>query len=227
MAVRRAQLIVFEGPEGAGKTTQLRRLADRLASEGVETVDVREPGGTPLGDSIRALLLDAGRQISPSAEALLFMASRAELVARRIDPLLARGVVVLMDRFFLSTYAYQIAGRGLRESEVRAANALAAGAVVPALTLVIDVPAAEGMARANARGAQDRMESSGDEFHLRVERAFAAFLDPEWQGAHPECGLIVRVDGCGSEDEVHSRVVQTLAQNLPLSFGMLAMDATR
>lgn len=217
-------LIVFEGPEGAGKTTQLQKLASRLAAAGLESVVLREPGGTPLGDAIRGLLLDAGRVISPAAEALLFMASRAELVEREIDPLLGRGVVVLMDRFFLSTYAYQIAGRGLPEPQVRQANSLAVGGLVPSLTLVIEIPANVGMARADARGVRDRMEILGDEFHSRVESAFAEFTSADWQRQHPECGRIVSVDGRGSEDEVHARVVESLALNLPDAFSMLAMD---
>jgi len=217
-------LIVFEGPEGAGKTTQLRRLARSLTTAGMDVATLREPGGTPLGDAIRGLLLDAGRQITPAAEALLFMASRAELARTEIDPLLDRGVVVLMDRFFLSTYAYQIAGRGLPEPQVRAANSLAAGGLVPSLTLVIEVPASEGMARAVARGARDRMENSGDEFHSRVENAFAEFTSLDWQSRHPECGRIVSVDGRGSENQVHARVVDALVQNLPLALGMLSSD---
>lgn len=223
----RGQLIVFEGPEGAGKTTQLQRLAARLTSEGLNTLVVREPGGTPLGDSIRQILLHSGDQISPSAEALLFMASRAELVQRKIDPALARGVVVLMDRFFLSTYAYQIEGRGLSEAAIRAANTLASGGLVPDLTLVIEVPAAEGMARASARSANDRIESSGAEFHARVGRAFGRFAEPDWQKDHRECGQIVAIDGRDSLEDVHSRVVSALAQNLPQRFGMLAEAATR
>lgn len=218
-------LIVFEGSEGAGKTTQIQRLSHRLAAAGLESVTLREPGGTPLGDAIRGLLLDAGRVISPAAEALLFMASRAELARTEIDPLLGRGVVVLMDRFFLSTYAYQIAGRGLPEPQVRAANSLAAGGLVPSLTLVIEVPASDGMARAVARGERDRMENSGDEFHFRVENAFAEFTSSDWQDRHPECGRIVSVDGRGSEEEVHARVIDALAQNLPLAFGMLSSNA--
>jgi len=224
--VDRGQLIVFEGPEGAGKTTQLQRLAGRLTSKGIDSLVVREPGGTPLGDSIREILLHSGDQISPPAEALLFMASRAELVQHEIDPALARGVVVLMDRFFLSTYAYQIEGRGLSEAAIRAANALASGGLVPDLTLVIGLPAAEGMARASARSANDRIERSGAEFHSRVGRAFARFAEPDWQNDHRECGQIVAVDGRDSVEDVHSRVVRALAQNLPQRFGMLAEAAT-
>ncbi len=217
-------LIVFEGSEGAGKTTQLAMLAERLRAEAIEILSLREPGGTPLGDAIRSILLDPGQHISPSSEALLFMASRAEIVGQQIDPALARGVVVLMDRFFLSTYAYQIFGRGLPENRIRAANALAAGGLVPDLTLVLEVPATEGMERATARGAHDRIEQSGDEFHNRVERAFASFTDSDWQREHPECGPIAGVDGRGTPAEVHSRVLVALARNLPERFSMLSKE---
>lgn len=216
------RLIVLEGSEGAGKSTQLKLLAERLSGSGVEVLPLREPGGTALGDSIRAILLDPSQHISPSAEALLFMASRAQIVRDKIDPALSRGVVVIMDRFFLSTYAYQIDGRGLPEDEVRSANALATGGRVPDLTIVLDITAAEGMARAKERGAHDRMEQSGDEFHDRVERAFSRFARGDWQNAHPECGPIVVVDGRGEPDEVHERVVAALAQKLPDRFAMLS-----
>ena len=211
-------LIVLEGPEGAGKTTQIRLLADRLESAGIPGLILREPGGTPLGDAIRELLLDPGREVSPEAEALLFLASRAQIVRTEIDPALSRGVVVIMDRFFLSTYAYQVAGRGLDESGIRAANALATGGLVPDLTLVLQLPAAEGLARASERSGHDRIERSGADFHERVENAFAEFAGSDWQAAHPECGRIVTVDGRGSTEEVHSRIVDALARNLPARF---------
>lgn len=217
------RLIVLEGSEGAGKSTQLKLLTDRLSGAGMEVLPLREPGGTALGDSIRAIVLDdPTHHITPSAEALLFMASRAQLVRDKIDPALSRGVVVVMDRFFLSTYAYQIDGRGLPEDEVRSANALATGGRVPDLTIVLEISASEGMARATARGAQDRIEQSGDEFHDRVERAFSRFARSDWQSAHPECGRIVVVDGRGDPSEVHERVIDALAQNLPDQFAMLS-----
>ena len=220
--MRAGLLIVFEGFEGAGKTTQLRLLTERLRAEGLEVLSLREPGGTHLGDSIRGILLDPAQKISPATEALLFMASRAELVPQQIDPALARGVVVLMDRFFLSTYAYQIYGRGLPEAEIRSANALAVGGLVPDLTIVLEISATEGMHRASARGAHDRMEQSGKEFHDRVERAFALFAGGDWQRAHKECGPIAAVDGRGNPEEVHARVIDALARNLPERFSMLS-----
>ena len=220
--MRSGLLIVFEGFEGAGKTTQLKLLTERLRAEGMKVLPLREPGGTPLGDSIRAILLDPGQKISPATEALLFMASRAELVPQQIDPALARGVVVLMDRFFLSTYAYQIYGRGLPEAEIRSANALAVGGLVPDLTIVLEISATEGMDRASARGAHDRMEQSGKEFHDRVERAFALFGGGDWQRAHEECGPIRAVNGRGDPEQVHARVIDALARNLPERFSMLS-----
>jgi len=216
------RLIVFEGSEGAGKTTQLRLLSDRLRAEGIDVLTLREPGGTALGDSIRALLLDPAQHITPSAEALLFMASRAQLVHDEIDPALARGVVVLMDRFFLSTYAYQIDGRALPEEQVRKSNALATGGRIPDLTIVLSITAGEGMDRATARGEQDRIERLGDDFHARVEQAFTRFVSGDWQRTHPECGPIVAVDGRGNPSEVHERVVASLAEELPEQFGTLS-----
>ena len=215
------RLIVLEGPEGAGKSTQIRLLADRLEGTGREVLALREPGGTALGDAIRSILLDSAHEMTPSAEALLFMASRAEIVRLKIDPALTAGVVVLMDRFFLSTYAYQIGGRGLDEDQVRQANALATGGLVPDLTIVIDIAPSDGLARAATRGKHDRMERSGDEFHSKVASAFSLFATDEWQRSHAECGQIVKVDGTGAPETVHRRIVAMLAQNLPGEFGML------
>ncbi|HEX6573431.1 MAG TPA: dTMP kinase [Gemmatimonadaceae bacterium] len=220
--MRTGRLIVLEGSEGAGKTTQLGLLADRLRSEGIEVLTLREPGGTALGDAIRSLLLDPAQHISPSAEALLFMASRAQLVRDEIDPALDRGVVVLMDRFFLSTYAYQIDGRALPEDQIRAANALATSGLVPDLTIVLELPAAEGMKRAAERSGKDRMEQLGDDFHDRVERAFSRFASGDWQRLHRETGPIAAVDARGEPNQVHDRIVEALAQNVPERFEMLS-----
>ncbi len=216
------KLIVFEGTEGAGKTTQLKRLTERLTSLGIPCLAVREPGGTPVGDAIRQILLDPEREITDATEALLFMASRAELVAREIRPSLSRGIPVLLDRFFLSTYAYQVVGRGLPEAEVRAANKLATGGLVPDLTLLLDVTAREGLARADARGDRDRMEKSGADFHDRVGGAFRKFTDKAWQDSHPECGPITLIDGVGTEIEVFQRVTSALSSMFPKLFSGIA-----
>lgn len=209
-------LVVFEGTEGVGKSTQLRRLAKRLSQQGVVVQSVREPGGTPLGDEIRRLVLDTPGAMEPRAEALLFMASRAQLVSTVIRPALARGELVLADRFFLSTYAYQIGGRGLVESEIRSANAVATGGLIPSLTVLLSLPIVESLQRMHARPGQgpDRIESADANFHRRVAESFAAFAQPEWQASHPEAGLIVQVDAAGSEDEVEARVYAAVYKHL-------------
>ena len=217
----RGKLVVLEGTEGAGKTTQIRLLAERLAAAGIECLAVREPGGTPVGDAIREILLHPEQEITPATEALLFMSSRAELVAREVLPSLEQSMVVLVDRFFLSTYAYQVFGRGLPEEEVRAANRLATSGLVPDLTLLLDVPAAEGLSRADSRGARDRMENAADEFHHRVADAFRRFSDAKWQHSHPECGPIKLIDGTGDERSVHQRIVSALTAAFPQPFGAL------
>jgi dTMP kinase len=215
----RGRLIVFEGAEGAGKTTQIRLLAERLAAARIPCVAVREPGGTPVGDEIRNIVLHPEQELAHATEALLFMASRAELVAREITPALEEEAVVLVDRFFLSTYAYQIVGRGLPEPEVRAANRLATGGLVPDLTLLIDITAKEGLGRADARGSRDRIEQVADEFHQRVSQAFRQFSDSKWQHSHPECGPIKLIDGTGDEATVQKRVVSALITAFPQPFG--------
>jgi dTMP kinase len=217
----RGRLIVLEGAEGAGKTTQIRLLAERLTNAGISCLAVREPGGTPVGDDIREILLHPEQEITDATEALLFMASRAELIAREILPAFVEGRVVLVDRFFLSTYAYQIYGRGLPEEEIRAANRLATGGLIPDLTLLLDVSPDEGLSRADARGARDRMEKAEDEFHHRVSDAFRKFVDPKWQHSHPECGPIKLIDGTGNEKTVHQRIVSALIAAFPQPFGSL------
>ena len=213
------RLIVFEGGEGTGKSTQLCRLADLLTERGIRHRSLREPGGTPLGSEVRRILLHVEDEIEPRAEALLFMASRAQLVAREIRPALERGEWVLLDRFFLSTYAYQIAGRALPEREVRDANRFATGGLVPDLTLLLTLPVHEGLARAAGRSAgYDRIEATGEAFHRRVAAAFEEFARPEWQAGHPECGPIVSLDAGGSELDVASRVQRALLAQWPGTF---------
>jgi dTMP kinase len=224
MKGERGRLIVLEGAEGVGKTTQLRRLDAWLSALGVPHLCLREPGTTALGNDIRRVLLDPSRHLSPRAEALLFMASRAQLTEEELLPALRRGDWVILDRFFLSTYAYQIAGRGLPEGEVREANALATQRVTPDVTILLRVPAAERERRTTERGEADRIEQAGDPFHDRVERAFVSFLDPTWQRSHPESGQIVAVDGTGSEDEVFDRVSGVMTGLWPETFTRTAQS---
>ncbi len=209
------RLVVFEGVEGAGKTTQLERLALRLGRHGAQVRMLREPGGTAVGDEIRALLLRPGAQIPPRTEALLFMASRAALMDGQVRPALARNEVVLLDRFFLSTYAYQVAGRGLPEHEVRGANAFATGGLVPDVTVLLTLPVAIGLSRAAQRGATDRMEQAERAFHERVAAAFDRFANAAWQAEHEECGLIVPVSAEGAVEAVEERVWHVVAAACP------------
>jgi dTMP kinase len=213
--VHTGALIVFEGAEGVGKTTQAGRLMRALESAGVACVYMREPGGTALGEAVRGVLLERQRAVAPPAEALLFMASRAQLVAEMIRPSLESGSVVVLDRFFLSTYAYQIEARGLAPDAVRSANQLAVGGLVPTVTAVLRLPAGDGLARAEQRSGHDYMEKLGDDFHARVSAAFDAFTRAEWQAAHPECGPIVSVDASGSPDTVFERVLQAVVPYAP------------
>lgn len=211
----RGALVVFEGGEGAGKSTQLQRLVARLVAAGVPHRVFREPGGTPAGDRIRDLLLHTDGPLAPSTEAALFIASRAELVATEVRPALARGEHVLLDRFLLSTYAYQVHGRGLPEADVRAANHLATGGLVPDLTLLLTLSVDEGLRRVDARGAGDRMERADRGFHERVAAAFERFATPAWQASHPECGPIVAVNAAAAPGAVELRIHGWLRDRVP------------
>jgi len=216
----RGALIVFEGAEGAGKSTQLRLVSEWLTARGFEVVAVREPGGTVVGDQIRRLLLDPASDIGARSEALLFMASRAQLVEREIRPALVSGATVLVDRFFLSTYAYQGAGRGLPEDDLRTVNRMATDGLIPDLTLLFTIPVETGLARAARRagGEHDRIERVELAFHERVAHAFDVFASSTWQAAHPECGPIVLIDGTGSEAEVFGSAVSAVRSRWPASF---------
>ena len=220
--MKRGVLIVFEGPEGAGKSTQLRLLADWLGQRGHTVVAVREPGGTIVGDQIRRILLDPASDLVSRTEALLFMASRAQLVEREIRPALDAGSIVLLDRFFLATYAYQGDGRGLPEADLRAANAVATSGLVPNRTLLLMLEPEHGLERATRRGAHDRIEQADLGFHERVSGAYTRFATAEWQRAHPECGPIELIDADGSESEVFDRVVIALHAHWPETFPSLS-----
>ena len=165
--------ITLEGPEGAGKSTNRDYLAERLRSEGIEVVLTREPGGTPLAERIREVLLAPGEEpMNADTELLLVFAARAQHLAEVIRPALARGAVVICDRFTDSTYAYQGGGRGLCLARIATLETFVQGDLRPDLTLLFDLPVEVGMARASARGRLDRFELEGHVFFDAVRSAF-------------------------------------------------------
>jgi len=173
--MERGRFISLEGGEGAGKSTLLAGLRDYLAGQGVELVQMREPGGTPLGEALRAILLDpAMRGMSAESELLMMFASRAQLVRERIAPALEAGQWVLCDRFADASYAYQGGGRGQPMERIAALEAWACAGIAPELTLLLDLPVADGRARAAGRGEADRIESEADAFFERVRATYRA-----------------------------------------------------
>lgn len=168
--------ITFEGGDGVGKSTHIRILRDALADRGYEVVCVREPGGTAIGEALRALVLDpAHSEMTPEAELLIYEAARAQIVAEVIAPALERGAVVLCDRFFDSTVAYQACARGLDRAFVDSANAFAVSGIVPDRTLLLVCgDAEEGLERAHDLAEPDRLEQEGVAFHEKVRAGFAS-----------------------------------------------------
>jgi dTMP kinase len=168
-------LIVFEGGEGSGKSTQIEALADSLRASGRTVVVSHEPGATALGQRIRELVLHTDQAISARAEAMLFAADRADHVQTVVAPALEAGQVVLLDRFVDSSVAYQGAGRELSEDEIRALSSWATGGLQADLTVLLDLPVVDGLARARGRSVADRLERESLEFHERVRAAYLRF----------------------------------------------------
>ena len=208
----RGRLIVLEGGDGVGKTTQLPLVADALRARGQMVQTIREPGQTQVGTRVRELLLHPTSTISPATEALLFLSARAQVVSEVILPALAAGEWVVADRFFVSTYAYQIAGHGLDDALVRAANALATRGLIPDLTLLLTLPADIATVRRAGRGLADRLERYGAAFDARVAAAYAASVTPAWQASHPECGPIMATPADGAVDAITARLMDTIVE---------------
>lgn len=178
----RGIFVTFEGPEGGGKTTQIRLLASWLHEQGQDVLATREPGGTRIGDGVRAILLAPEHtEMQPQAEILLFSAARAQLVGEVIRPHLARGGVVLCDRFADSTLAYQGYGRQLDLATLRAITAFATGNLTPDLTICPDLPVAAGLRRKQGGDLAEwnRMEREQQAFHERVRRGYLALAAAE------------------------------------------------
>ncbi len=196
---------MIDGPDGAGKSTQIGMLAEFLRGRGLEVAQTRDPGGTAVGDRIRAVLLDnAHAEMAVACETMLYMASRAQLVSEVIRPALARGVCVLCDRFVSSTIAYQGAG-GADPEEIRRVAEVAVGGVGPDLTVILDLGHDEGLRRAAGRAKQDRMESKGDQFHQRVREMFLA-------QAYAQPDKFAVIDAAGAAEQVQTRLRDELAR---------------
>ncbi len=174
--------VTFEGGEGSGKSTQIERLAARLRARGEDVVETREPGGTPLAERIRTLLLEPGHDPGAGSEAFLMEAARSDVVARVIVPAIARGAVVLCDRYSDSTLAYQGAGRGLDAELLAAMNRAATGGLTPDLTLLFDLDPAVGLdRRAHAAAATNRLDREPTPFHARVRARYLELAHAEPQ----------------------------------------------
>lgn len=206
--------ITVEGIDGCGKSTQASLLADALRAAGRSVRMLREPGGTAISEKIRALVLDpANAEMGTVCELLLYEAARAQLVHEVIEPALADGEVVVCDRFFDSTTAYQAHAGGLDAAVVQRANELAVAGVVPQLTFVFDIEARRALERRAGRAEADRMELKGLAFQERVAEGFRAIAAAEPERVH-------LIDASGSIEEVFSRMVAALVERMP---GLLPM----
>jgi len=194
--IRRGGFVAFEGGDGAGKTTQLNLLEAWFKDQDVAYERTREPGGTPIGERIRSLVLEHGQgEVDPRTEALLFAASRAAHVVQRIEPALQAGRFVLCDRYVDSSVAYQGVGRQLGAQAVAQVNAFATGGLQPDLTVVLDIEPSSARARRDGRaGDSDRIESAEDAFHERLRAAFLARAEEE-----PDRYLVLNADAAPAD----------------------------
>src|SRR5256884_1476946 len=206
----RLPFITFEGSEGCGKTTQVQKLAERLARSGVTHLVTREPGGTPIGETIRELLQFAlhNSSMTPETELFLFEASRSQLVREIIKPALARGMCVIADRFFDSTTVYQGAARKLDRETLERLNAFAVGDCIPNVTFVLDVDAATAKSRMQKPRRPDRMEQEPEEFYESVREAYRelATRDPN---------RVVLINGSRGADVIENEIWKTLCGRFP------------
>lgn len=214
----RGLFITFEGIEGCGKSTQSRLLATYLRSEGYVTVETREPGGTPLSEKIRAVLLDRAREpVAPETEAFLIFAARRQHVMQVIEPALVEGAIVLCDRFSDSTLAYQGYARGLSLSTLQSLNRLATRSITPDLTLLFDLPVATGLARRRSAAVQNRLDRESLQFHRKVR---AGFLDL----AKRDPKRMKIIPARAASDTVARAVAQTVGQMLSRHRHSIAED---
>ena len=208
----RGRFVVLEGVEGAGKSTQARMLGDWLEACGIPFTLTREPGGTEVGEAIRHVVQDRPELSVPSeTELLLYLAARTAFVQEVALPVLERGELLIVDRFSLSTYAYQGYGRGLDLDEVRRMDRFASGGLAPDIYVVLDLPVEEGQARQKAAGKrEDRLESSGEGFLEAVGRGYRELACTDES--------VRLVDASGTPLEVHTRVREVLRREMPETF---------
>lgn len=199
--------ITFEGVEGSGKSTQVNRLAEFLRQQGKQVVVTREPGGTPIAEKIRTILLDReNSQLHYITELLLYAASRAQHIQELILPAMAEGKIVLCDRFFDSTLAYQGYGRNIEHSLVHRLNQIATQGLAPDITIILDIPVEQGMERIKAKrgmGSLDRLELEDLAFHRRVREGFLAL-------AKDESNRVKVIDGMQEEAAVFNSIIKIL-----------------
>ena len=200
--------ISLEGPDGGGKSTQARLLVDDLKGRGLKVLLTREPGGTPIGDQIRRTLMDLGNTgMDPRAEILLFSASRAQIVHQVIRPHLESGGVVVCDRFYDSTLAYQGYGHGLDLGALRAITEFATGGLRPDLTLLLDLPAETGLERRRSGGQWNRLDAYDLAFHQRVRQGY-------FELAAAEPARWIKVDAAQPADAVQAAIRQAVDARL-------------
>jgi len=206
--VKKGLLIVFEGIEGSGKSTQINFLAHYLARQGYKVVKTREPGGTTIGDAIRGVLLDpAFKDMSAWTEFLLYSASRAQHVQSVIRPALERGEIVLTDRYAESSLAYQGYGRGLDLDRLMEISRDATGGIESDIVILLDLPVPKGIRRATRSGA-DRLEQESEEFHQKVRQGYLAL-----KKQYPDKFFIV--DATQDRGTIHAQVVEIVKKFLP------------
>lgn len=195
--------ITLEGPEGSGKTTQIELLVAWLGEQGYDVVLTREPGGTDIGNQIRDVLHDpANTRMAATAEILLYSADRAQHVAEFITPFLAEGKIVISDRYYDSTLAYQGYGRGLDLKALQAITAFATGGLKPDLTLYLDIAPERGLERRQSGGGEwNRLDAEALEFHQRVREGYLELIDQE-----PERWVVIDADGSVEEVQEEIRV---------------------
>lgn len=204
-------LITFEGIDGCGKSTQIEKLSQFLTEKGHDVHIFREPGGTPLSEQIRDILLNSSEDIDPVAETLLFSAARAQLVARRIRPLLKTGSIVILDRFYDSTTAYQGYGRqAIPVDQIENLNTLATQELEPDLTIYLSLDPEKAARRRTSGEVEDRMERSGHDFFQKVSEGYDRIASRNKR--------VVTLDSSQSPEQTFAKIISRLKQRLPHLF---------